>query len=185
MNENETYKAGLAVRKKVLGEEHVNRSISNADDFTAPLQQYIVEHAWGAVWVRDGLSHKTRSMLNLAILTASNRPHELKLHLKGAINNGVTKEEIREVFLHCAAYCGAPAAIDSFKVAQQVFAEIESAGDAPKVSAKVASKAAGKISEKAKDTAKDTGKVKAKTKSLSQEGSKAKGKAKGKNKAKD
>lgn len=125
MNENETYKAGLAVRKKVLGEEHVNRSINNVDEFTEPLQQYIVEHAWGAVWVRDGLSHKTRSMLNLAILTASNRPNELKLHIRGALNNGVTKEEIREIFLHCGAYCGAPAAIDSFKMAQQVFAELE------------------------------------------------------------
>ena len=125
MNENETYKAGLAVRKKVLGEEHVNRSINNVDEFTEPLQQYIVEHAWGAVWVRDGLSHKTRSMLNLAILTASNRPNELKLHIRGALNNGVTKEEIREIFLHCGASCCAQAAIDSFNMAQQVFAELE------------------------------------------------------------
>lgn len=125
MDENETYKAGLAVRKKVLGDAYVNRSISSTDEFTEPLQQYLTEHAWGAVWVRDGLSHKIRSMLNLAILTASNRPHELKLHIRGALNNGVTKEEIREIFLHCGAYCGAPAAIDSFRMAKQAFAEIE------------------------------------------------------------
>ncbi len=182
MNENETYKAGLAVRKKVLGEEHVNRSISSADEFTAPLQQYIVEHAWGAVWVRDGLSHKTRSMLNLAILTASNRPHELKLHLKGAINNGVTKEEIREVFLHCAAYCGAPAAIDSFKVAQQVFAELESSEDSTPVLGKVASKATRKAADKTRDVVGAKGKSAAK--SASQDKNKDKGKGKSKLKGK-
>jgi 4-carboxymuconolactone decarboxylase len=121
MNENETFKAGLAVRKQVLGEKYVNDSLANADDFTEPLQQYLTEHAWGAVWVRDGLPRKIRSMLNLAILTAINRPNELKLHIRGAINNGVTKEEMREIFLHCGVYCGAPAALDSFKVAQQVF----------------------------------------------------------------
>lgn len=123
MNENETFKAGLAVRKQVLGEKYVNDSLANADDFTEPLQQYLTEHAWGAVWVRDGLPRKIRSMLNLAILTAINRPNELKLHIRGAINNGVSKEEMREIFLHCGVYCGAPAALDSFKVAQQVFKE--------------------------------------------------------------
>ena len=124
MSESESYKAGLAMRKKVLGEKYVNDSMAQADDFTAPLQEYLTEHAWGAVWVREGLSLKTRSMLNLAILTASNRPNELRLHIRGALNNGVTKEEIREIFLHCGAFCGAPAALDSFKVAKQVFAEI-------------------------------------------------------------
>ncbi len=122
---SKTYEAGLATRKKVLGEEHVNRSLKNADDFTGPLQDYLVEHAWGAVWTREGLTHKERSMINLAMLTALNRPHELKLHLKGAINNGLTKEQIREIFLQTAVYCGAPAAIDSFRTAQQVFDEIE------------------------------------------------------------
>jgi 4-carboxymuconolactone decarboxylase len=125
MDENATYKAGLAVRKKVLGEEHVNRSINNADDFTKPLQQYLVEHAWGAVWVREGLSHQERSMINLAMLTALNRPHELELHLRGAINNGLTREQIREIFLQTAVYCGAPAAIDSFRTAQKVFAQMD------------------------------------------------------------
>ncbi|MGZ5034238.1 MAG: carboxymuconolactone decarboxylase family protein [Usitatibacter sp.] len=123
MSESESYKAGLAVRKQVLGEKYVNDSMAQADDFTAPLQQYLTEHAWGAVWVREGLSLKTRSMLNLAILTAINRPAELRLHIRGALNNGVTKEEMREIFLHCGAYCGAPAALDAFKVAKQLFAE--------------------------------------------------------------
>ena len=123
MSQSDSYKAGLAVRKKVLGEKYVEESIRNADEFTAPLQQYLTEHAWGAVWVREGLSLKTRSMLNLAILTAINRPAELRLHIRGALNNGVTKEEMREIFLHCGAYCGAPAALDAFKAAKQVFAE--------------------------------------------------------------
>jgi 4-carboxymuconolactone decarboxylase len=123
MDENPTFKAGLAVRKAVLGEEYVNHSLANADEFTAPLQQYLTEHAWGAVWVREGLDRKTRSMLNLAMLTALNRPNELKLHIKGALNNGVTKEEMREIFLQAAVYCGAPAGLDSFKIAQQVFKE--------------------------------------------------------------
>jgi 4-carboxymuconolactone decarboxylase len=123
MSKSDAYKKGLAMRKKVLGAKYVEDSISQADEFMAHFQDYVTEHAWGAVWVREGLSPKIRSMLNLAILTAINRPHELKLHLKGALNNGVTKEEIREIFLHCGAYCGAPAALDSFKVAKQVFAE--------------------------------------------------------------
>jgi len=124
MDENATFKAGLAVRRKVLGDEYVNNSLANADEFTEPLQQFLTEHAWGAVWVREGLSLKTRSMLNLAMLTALNRPNELKLHIRGAINNGVTQEEMREIFLQAAVYCGAPAGLDSFKVAQAVFKEM-------------------------------------------------------------
>jgi 4-carboxymuconolactone decarboxylase len=128
---SDTYQAGLAVRREVLGAEYVDAALANADDFTAPLQDYLTEHAWGAVWARPGLSRKTRSMLNLAILTAINRPHELRIHLRGALNNGVSREEIREVLLHCAAYCGAPAALDSFKLARQVLAEAtEQAGGA-------------------------------------------------------
>jgi 4-carboxymuconolactone decarboxylase len=129
MSESETYKAGLAVRKKVLGEKYVNESLANADDFMQPLQKFLTENAWGTVWVRDGLSLKTRSMLNLAMLTALNRPNELKLHIKGALNNGVTQDEMREIFLQCGVYCGAPAALDSFKIAQQVFKE--EAGNKP------------------------------------------------------
>ena len=127
MEENATFKAGLAVRRKVLGDEYVNNSLANTDEFTEPLQQFLTEHAWGAVWVREGLSLKTRSMLNLAMLTALNRPNELKLHIRGAINNGVTQEEMREIFLQAAVYCGAPAGLDSFKVAQSVFKEMAAA----------------------------------------------------------
>lgn len=123
IDQTEAFKAGLAVRRKVLGDAYVQASLEKVDDFMAPLQQFLTEHAWGAVWTREGLSLKTRSMLNLAILTAINRPHELKIHIRGAINNGVTVEEMREIFLHCGAYCGAPAALESFKIAQQVFAE--------------------------------------------------------------
>jgi 4-carboxymuconolactone decarboxylase len=125
MDENAKFKAGLAVRRKVMGDKYVNESLANAkdDDFMEPLQQFLTENAWGAVWVREGLSLKTRSMLNLAILTAINRPNELKLHIRGAINNGVSKEEMREIFLQCGVYCGAPAALESFKLAQQIFKE--------------------------------------------------------------
>lgn len=123
MDENPRFKAGLAVRKAVLGDEYVNQSLANAstDEFMATIQQFITENAWGAVWTREGLDRKTRSMLNLAMLTALNRPNELKLHIKGALNNGVSKEEMREIFLQAAVYCGAPAGLDSFKIAQQVF----------------------------------------------------------------
>lgn len=123
MDENPRYQAGLAVRRAVLGDEYVNKSLANADAFMAPIQQLITENAWGTVWTRPGLDRKTRSLLNLAMLTALNRPNELKLHLKGALNNGVTKEEICEVFLQAAVYCGAPAGLDSFKLAQQFFKE--------------------------------------------------------------
>lgn len=121
MDETPRFKAGLAVRKAVLGEAYVNASLANADEFMAPIQQFLTENAWGTVWTREGLDRKTRSMLNLAMLTALNRPNELRLHIKGALNNGVTKEEIREIFLQAAVYCGAPAGLDSFKIAQQVF----------------------------------------------------------------
>jgi 4-carboxymuconolactone decarboxylase len=123
MDENPRFKAGLAVRKAVLGEDYVNKSLANADAFMTPIQQFLTENAWGTVWTRPGLDLKTRSLLNLAMLTALNRPNELKLHLKGALNNGVSKEEICEVFLQAAVYCGAPAGLDSFKIAQQVFQE--------------------------------------------------------------
>jgi len=129
MTRSETYQAGLAVRREVLGSDYVDRSLAAADDFTGPLQDYLTEHAWGAVWTRDGLPRKTRSMLNLAMLTALNRPAELRLHLVGALRNGVTREEVREIFLQCAVYCGAPAALDAFKLARQVFAEQD--GGAP------------------------------------------------------
>jgi 4-carboxymuconolactone decarboxylase len=127
MNENEGFRAGLKVRREVLGEQYVDESIANADEFTRDWQQFVTEHAWGAVWTRDGLDRKTRSFLNLAMLAAINRPAELKLHIRGALNNGVTRDEMKEVFLQVAVYCGAPAGLDAFKVARQVFAEDDQA----------------------------------------------------------
>lgn len=119
------FKKGLEVRKSVLGADYVEKSIASADDFTEDLQRMVTKHCWGAVWTRPGLDRRTRSLLNLAMISALNRPHELKLHVRGALNNGVTREEIREVFLQVAAYCGAPAAIDSFRVAREAFEEAD------------------------------------------------------------
>lgn len=121
----EQFEAGAQIRREVLGTAHVDRSLQQANDFSRPLQELITEYAWGGVWSRPGLSRTTRSMLNLAMLTALNRPHELALHVRGALNNGVTRDEIREVLLQTAIYCGAPAALDSMRVAQQIFAEID------------------------------------------------------------
>lgn len=120
----ELFDQGLATRREVLGADYVDAAIRDADDFTRPLQELVTQFAWGEVWNRPGLDRRTRSLLNLAMLTALNRPHELKLHLRGALNNGVTREEIREVFLQTAIYCGAPAAIDSFRTAREVFKEL-------------------------------------------------------------
>jgi 4-carboxymuconolactone decarboxylase len=113
---------GLAVRKAVLGAEFVEKAISTADDFNRPLQQLVTEFCWGAVWTREGLSRKVRSMLNLAMLTALNRPHELKVHVQGAIRNGLTQEEIREVLLQATIYAGVPAGVDAFRVAREALA---------------------------------------------------------------
>ena len=119
----ELFDKGLKVRREVLGAEYVDEAIASADDFNRPMQQLVTEYCWGEIWTRDGIDRKTRSMLNLAMLTALNRPHEIKLHVLGAINNGLTKDEISEVFLQAAIYCGVPAAIDSFRVAREVFKE--------------------------------------------------------------
>ncbi|HVO08411.1 MAG TPA: 4-carboxymuconolactone decarboxylase [Burkholderiaceae bacterium] len=114
---------GLATRREVLGAEYVDAAIQSADDFNRPMQELVTQYCWGDVWNRPGLDRRTRSLLNLAMLTALNRPHELKLHVRGALRNGVTKDEIREVFLQAAIYCGVPAAIDSFRNAREVFKE--------------------------------------------------------------
>jgi 4-carboxymuconolactone decarboxylase len=119
--DRERFDEGLAVRRAVLGEEHVDRAFAAADAFTRPLQELVTEYCWGEIWTRPGLPRKTRSLLNLAILTALNRPHEIKLHLRGALRNGCTQEEIMEVFLQTAVYCGVPAAVDSFRVAKEFF----------------------------------------------------------------
>lgn len=121
----ELFDKGLKVRREVLGNEYVEKSIANADDFNRPLQELVTEYCWGAVWTRPGLERKTRSMLNLAMLSCLNRPHELKLHVKGALRNGVTKQEIMEVLLQVAIYCGVPAAVDSFRIAREAIKEAE------------------------------------------------------------
>ena len=119
------YEEGLAVRKAVLGAEHVEKSLRAADEFTRPMQELVTEYCWGEIWTRPGLDRRTRSFLNLAMLTALNRPQEIKLHVRGALNNGLTREELMEVFLQSAIYCGVPAALDAMRVAKEVFAEID------------------------------------------------------------
>ena len=119
----EVYDKGLAIRREVLGAEYVDNAIRNADDFNRPLQELVTEYCWGAVWGRPGLPKKTRSMLNLAMLTALNRPHELKLHVRGALKNGVSREEITEVLLQAAIYCGVPAAVNAFRTAREALKE--------------------------------------------------------------
>lgn len=114
---------GLEIRRAVLGSAHVDRSLKNATDFTRPMQELTTEYCWGTVWSRPGLTRKERSLINLSMLTALNRPAELGLHVRGALNNGCSKDEIMEVFLQTAIYCGVPAAMESFKVAQQIFDE--------------------------------------------------------------
>ena len=120
----DAFDKGLATRRAVLGAEYVDNSLRNADDFNMPMQELVTEYCWNEIWNRPGLDRKTRSFLNLAMLTALNRPHELKLHVRGAINNGLTKDEIKEVFLQAAIYCGVPAAIDAFRTAREVFKEM-------------------------------------------------------------
>lgn len=119
------FKEGLAVRKNVLGADYVDTAFQNADGdpISVEVQEMVTEFGWGVVWTRPGLPLKIRSMLNLAMLTALNRPHEFETHLKGAINNGVTKDEIKEILFQSAVYCGWPAAIDSFRIAKRIFAE--------------------------------------------------------------
>ncbi len=121
----ELFDKGLQTRREVLGSDYVDNAIKNADAFSLPLQELVTQYAWGDVWNRPGLPRRERSMLVLAMLTALNRPHEIKLHLRGALNNGVTRDEIREIFLQAAIYCGAPAAMDSFRVAREVFAALD------------------------------------------------------------
>lgn len=122
---NEVFDRGLEIRKSVLGNEFVEKSFASADDFNRPMQELTTEYCWGYVWGREELPRKTRSMLNLAMISALNRPHELRMHIAGALRNGVTKEEIREVFLQVAIYCGVPAGVDSFRIAREVFAEFD------------------------------------------------------------
>lgn len=123
--DRETYQRGLEIRSAVLGDEYVNRALANATDFTKPLQDLVTEYCWGAIWGRDGLTLKTRSMLNLAMISALNRSNELRTHVKAALTNGVSRDEIREILLQVAIYAGVPAAVDSFRIASEAFAEVD------------------------------------------------------------
>jgi 4-carboxymuconolactone decarboxylase len=123
--DNETFHKGLNIRREVLGTDYVDAAISKADEDTWPLQELVTTYCWGAVWGRDTLPRKTRSIINIAMITALNRPHELKLHVRGALNNGLTKQEIYEILLQTAVYCGVPAAIDGMRIAKEVITEEE------------------------------------------------------------
>jgi len=128
--DKQTYETGLKIRTEVLGQTHVENSMRTADEFNRPFQEMVTEYCWGAVWGREGLPRKTRSMLNLAMLGILNRPHELRLHIAGALRNGVTKDEIREVFMQLAIYAGVPAGVDAFRAAREVFADMDSKSSA-------------------------------------------------------
>ena len=117
------FERGLATRRAVLGAAYVDKSVEQAEPFTWPLQQLVTEYCWDEIWNRPGLDRKMRSLLNLGMIAALNRPHEFRIHVGGALNNGLTKEEIREAILQIAVYCGMPAALDSFRVANEVFKE--------------------------------------------------------------
>lgn len=116
---------GLATRREVLGAQYVDAAIKSATDFNIDMQELVTQYCWGDIWNRPGLDRRTRSFLNLAMMTALNRPHELKLHVRGALNNGVTRDEIKETLLQAAIYCGVPAAIDSFRAAAEVLKEMD------------------------------------------------------------
>jgi 4-carboxymuconolactone decarboxylase len=119
------YDKGLEVRRAVLGNDYVEAAMKGADDFNQPFQELVTEFCWGAGWGSEGLSRKTRSMLNIAMISILNRPHELKLHVKGALTNGVTKDEIREVLTQVAIYAGIPCGVDAFRIAREAFKEAE------------------------------------------------------------
>ena len=121
--DKQTYETGLKIRSEVLGKDYVENSMKSADDFNKPFQEFVTEYCWGAGWGRPGLSRKERSMLNLAMISILNRPHELKLHIRGALTNGLTKDQIREIFMQVAIYAGVPAGVDAFRQAREVFAE--------------------------------------------------------------
>ncbi len=120
---SERFEAGLAVRREVLGREYVDRSLAEADEFSRPIQELSTEYCWGEIWTKPDLPRKTRSLINIAMISALNRPHELKLHIRAALRNGCSKEEIRAVLMQVAVYCGIPAGIDGFRIAKEVLKE--------------------------------------------------------------
>lgn len=119
MTDNENYEKGLRVRSEVLGADHVARSLANATEFARPIQEFVTEYCWGVIWSRPGLALRDRSLINLGMLTALNRSHELAVHVRGAIRNGCTVAEIQEALLQAAVYCGVPAAMEAFRVAEE------------------------------------------------------------------
>lgn len=121
------FEKGLQIRREVLGDAYVDRALAQADAFSQPLQELVTEYCWGMVWARSDLARSERSLINLAMISALNRPHELKIHVQGALRNGVPREKIREVLLQVAIYCGVPAAVDSFRVARDAIAEYDAA----------------------------------------------------------
>ena len=125
MSDESLFDRGLAVRKEVLGEDYVNQSIAGADEFTRTMAEWSTEYCWGALWTRPGLDRRSRSIANLSMIAALNRPHELKLHVKAAVQNGLTRDEIKEVLLQVAVYAGVPAGIDSFRIAREAFKELD------------------------------------------------------------
>ena len=125
MNDRTTLEIGLQTRREVLGHEHVDRSLAQASAFSRPMQELVTEYCWGAVWSRPGLDRRTRSLLNIAMLTALGRSHELAIHVRGALRNGVTPDEIQEALLQTAIYCGVPAALEAQRTAERVLAEAE------------------------------------------------------------
>ena len=128
MTDDELYRPGMEVRRAVLGDAHVDRASAAATDFTAPWQEFITRHAWGAVWTREGLDRRTRSAVTLAVLTALGRENEIAMHVRAALGNGLTREEIAEVLIHTAIYAGVPTANAAFTIAQGVFDELDGAG---------------------------------------------------------
>jgi 4-carboxymuconolactone decarboxylase len=123
---SELYEKGMKVRREVLGDDYVDRALASVDDFTREFQQMVTEHAWGAIWTRPGLAKKQRSLINLAMLAALNRPEEFELHFRGALKNGCTREELKETLLQIAVYCGMPAGVAAFRIARKVLAEDKS-----------------------------------------------------------
>ncbi len=124
---SDLFEKGLAIRKAVLGKEYVEKSLAGADDFTRPMQQFVTQYCWGEIWGNTTLSRRDRSLVNIAMLSLLNRPHELKLHVKGALTNGLSREEIRDVLLQVAVYGGVPAGIDATRVAKEALNEVDAA----------------------------------------------------------
>lgn len=125
----DAYEQGRQVRAEVLGEKHVERSLANASEFNRPIQELVTEYCWGIVWSRPGLGRRERSLVNVGMLTALNRPHELGIHVRGALRNGCTAGEIQEVLLQAAIYCGVPAAMEAFRVAEAAISAAEAEYD--------------------------------------------------------